>query len=72
MYYTLETRRDSALFDIQVYSRNLENSTEKFPDIVESFRSFLKDGVASIVLDGEVVAYDQDENKILPFQACFS
>lgn len=42
--------------DVQLYSRNQQDFSAKFPSIVEAMRK-LKDDV---VLDGEVVALDQD------------
>eukprot|EP00210_Caulerpa_lentillifera_P002984 g2849.t1 len=54
---------------IFVYSRNFENLTPKYPDIVKRMPQFLKEGVESVVLDCESVAYDQQNQKILPFQA---
>jgi DNA ligase-1 len=53
---------------IQIYSRNAEHNTGKFPDIVAAMPRFMKPGVTSFVLDCEVVAYDREKNKILPFQ----
>lgn len=44
-----------------VFSRNLEDLTQKYPDI-----SSLKINEKSFILDGEVVAYEN--RKILPFQ----
>ncbi len=53
---------------VKIYSRNSEDNTEKYPDIVAMFPGVLQDGVESIVLDAEAVAYDVNEDKILPFQ----
>jgi len=53
---------------IQVYSRNSENMTEKYPDLIKVIKETLKDGVESGIVDSEVVAYDVDNQKILPFQ----
>lgn len=55
---------------VKVYSRNAEDLTEKYPDIVNSIPSALKEehkGV-SFVLDAETVAYDVEKKRILPFQ----
>lgn len=52
-----------------IYSRNSENLTPKYPDIVSRVPQFLKKDVKSVVLDCESVAYDQQNHKILPFQA---
>mmetsp|Transcript_107650 Transcript_107650/g.332526 ORF Transcript_107650/g.332526 Transcript_107650/m.332526 type:complete len:782 (-) Transcript_107650:19-2364(-) len=54
--------------DIQVYSRNSENMTEKYPDVVRVVQETLCDGVQSCIIDSELVAYDQVNGKILPFQ----
>lgn len=53
---------------VKIYSRNSEDNTEKYPDIVALFPEVLQEGVESIVLDAEAVAYDVQEDKILPFQ----
>ena len=54
--------------EVRVFSRNLEDNTVKYPDIVATFKAHLKPGVRSVVLDAEAVAYDRDTKKILPFQ----
>lgn len=53
---------------VHIYSRNAEDMTPRYPDIVSRLRSWLTPGTASIVLDGEAVAWDPDKSKILPFQ----
>ena len=43
--------------------------TAKYPELV-NFSKFYKnkDEVQSLIIDGEIVAYDVVEDKILPFQ----
>ena len=53
---------------VKIYSRNSEDNTGKYPDIIAMFPHVLEDGVKSIVMDAEAVAYDPEQNKILPFQ----
>ncbi|GFR47278.1 hypothetical protein Agub_g8965 [Astrephomene gubernaculifera] len=53
---------------VHIFSRNAENNTPKYPDIVARLRGLLKPHVQSIVFDSEAVAYDPDRKKILPFQ----
>jgi len=53
---------------IHVYSRNSENMTEKYPDVVKVIQETLCDGVESCIIDSELVAYDQVNEKIMPFQ----
>ena len=52
--------------DIKVFTRNLEDVTKQFPDIVK----FVKENVKAknFILDGEAVAYDKKTKKYLPFQ----
>ncbi|KAL0811631.1 hypothetical protein ABMA28_009083 [Loxostege sticticalis] len=51
-----------------IFSRNQENNTSKYPDILRRLPGLLKDSVTSCVLDCEAVAYDVETKKILPFQ----
>jgi DNA ligase-1 len=53
---------------VHIYSRNLESTTAKYPDIVARMASALAQGVKSIVLDGEVQAWDPERKTFLPFQ----
>ena len=51
-----------------MYSRNSEDNTTKYPDIVASIPKLVKPGVKGLVLDCEAVAYDRTLGKLLPFQ----
>jgi DNA ligase 1 len=53
---------------VQIYSRNLESTTAKYPDIVARMGSALAPGIKSIVIDGEVQAWDPENKAFLPFQ----
>ncbi|MQL81886.1 hypothetical protein Taro_014338 [Colocasia esculenta] len=53
---------------VEIYSRNAERNTGKYPDVVGSISRCKKSSVKSFVLDCEVVAYDREKQKILPFQ----
>jgi len=53
---------------IQIYSRNSENMTEKYPDVIEVVKQSLAEDVQSCIIDSELVAFDQVNRKILPFQ----
>lgn len=53
---------------IMVYSRNSENMTEKYPDVIRVIQETLQDNVHSCIIDSELVAYDQTSERILPFQ----
>jgi DNA ligase-1 len=53
---------------IEIYSRNLENMTEAYPDIVEFFNTeFKAEEVKNFILDCEIVPFDQKTGKILNF-----
>ncbi|KAL2507040.1 DNA ligase 1 [Forsythia ovata] len=53
---------------VEIYSRNAERNTGKFPDVVAAITRLKKPSVMSFVLDCELVAYDRVKQKILPFQ----
>ncbi|XP_071797865.1 DNA ligase 1-like [Asterias amurensis] len=55
--------------EIHIYSRNQENNTSKYPDIIKRLPSaYSADKVKSCVLDAEAVAWDRENQQILPFQ----
>ncbi|XP_026489293.2 DNA ligase 1 [Vanessa tameamea] len=54
--------------DAAVFSRNQENNTSKYPDVLRRLPALLRDSVTSCVLDCEAVAYDTETKQILPFQ----
>merc|ERR1711957_602388 len=43
---------------IKVYSRNSENMTEKYPDVIQVVKDALSENVESCIIDSEVVAWD--------------
>uniref|UniRef100_A0A7N0RCX2 DNA ligase n=1 Tax=Kalanchoe fedtschenkoi TaxID=63787 RepID=A0A7N0RCX2_KALFE len=63
---------------IEIYSRNAERNTARFPDVAVTVTRKLenisrvdpcrKSSVNSFILDCEIVAYDRVKNRILPFQ----
>ncbi|CAH9072825.1 unnamed protein product [Cuscuta europaea] len=53
---------------VEIYSRNAECNTGKFPDVVAAISRLKKPSTTSFVLDCELVAYDREKQKILPFQ----
>ncbi|KAL4979202.1 ATP-dependent DNA ligase [Aspergillus desertorum] len=52
---------------VSIFSRHLEQMTEKYPDLVSLVPQIRGGGVSSFILEGEVVAVDQDGN-LQPFQ----
>ncbi|KAG0090749.1 hypothetical protein BGZ92_002275 [Podila epicladia] len=51
-----------------IYSRNSENMSAKYPDVMERLYKFAKSDTKSFVLDCEAVAWDREQKCILPFQ----
>ncbi|KAF8516379.1 DNA ligase I [Gautieria morchelliformis] len=52
-----------------VFSRNSEDMSKKYPDLVEQIPRCIKDSnVKSFVLDAEAVAIERSTGKLLPFQ----
>jgi len=52
----------------KIFSRNSEELSPKYPDILAALNKWVQDGVESFVLDCEAVAWDRDEKRVLPFQ----
>ncbi|KAJ3247776.1 tRNA ligase [Chytriomyces hyalinus] len=53
---------------VTIYSRNSENLSAKYPDIMALIPEVIAPGVTSFVLDCEAVAWDIKKKCILPFQ----
>ncbi|KAK7345957.1 hypothetical protein VNO80_20470 [Phaseolus coccineus] len=53
---------------VEIYSRQAERNTEKFPDVVAAVSRLKKTSVSSFILDCEIVAYDRTTRKVLSFQ----
>ncbi len=51
--------------DARIFSRNLENMTAMFPELVAAA---VRLPVESVILDGEAIAYDPESEEYLPFQ----
>lgn len=53
---------------MQIYSRNCENNTTKYPDIIMRMPNVKLDHIKSFIIDTESVAWDKEKQQILPFQ----
>ncbi|GAB0133723.1 hypothetical protein EsDP_00002120 [Epichloe bromicola] len=51
-----------------IFSRNSEDLSKKYPDILAKLHTWVNDDTKSFVLDCETVAWDVNEKKVLPFQ----
>ncbi|XP_075047419.1 DNA ligase 1 isoform X2 [Mixophyes fleayi] len=54
--------------EVHIYSRNQENNTSKYPDIIARIPQVKRDEVKSCILDSEAVAWDPQKKQIQPFQ----
>lgn len=52
----------------RIFSRNSEELSQKYPDIIASFPKWVAPGTESFVLDAEAVAWDREQERVLPFQ----
>jgi DNA ligase-1 len=52
--------------DVRIFSRNLEEMTHMFPELLEAARQQVKAETA--ILDGEAIAFNPDSEEFLPFQ----
>ena len=53
---------------VSIFSRHLELMTDKYPDLVALVPDIRGDGVSSFILEGEVVAVDQENGDLKTFQ----
>ena len=53
---------------VSIFSRHLELMTEKYPDLVALIPKIRGDGVSSFIMEGEVVAVDQESGELKTFQ----
>ena len=51
-----------------IFSRNSEDLSKKYPDILAKLGTWIKPATKSFVLDCETVAWDLEEKKVLAFQ----
>lgn len=60
----IQTHKDGD--EVKLFSRRLTDVTDQFPDVVNNVRKHVK--AQKAVLDGEVVAYDFENDVFYPFQ----
>ncbi|KAI1451735.1 ATP-dependent DNA ligase [Annulohypoxylon moriforme] len=53
---------------VSIFSRHLEVMTDKYPDLVELVPKIRGEGVSSFIMEGEVVAVDQQTGELKNFQ----
>lgn len=53
---------------VSIFSRNSEDMSKKYPDLVLQLPRCIKESTESFVLDAEAVAIDRTTGKLLPFQ----
>lgn len=51
---------------VELFSRNLENMTHAFPDLIEAVKKEVK--AKSVIMEGEAIAFNPVTNEFLPFQ----
>lgn len=53
---------------VSIFSRHLERMTDKYPDLVSLVPHIRGESVSSFILEGEVVAVNQETGELQPFQ----
>ncbi|KAJ8272672.1 hypothetical protein GJAV_G00092040 [Gymnothorax javanicus] len=54
--------------EVHIFSRNQEDNTTKYPDIISRIPRVKKASVRSCIVDAEAVAWDREKRQIQPFQ----
>jgi DNA ligase-1 len=49
-----------------LFSRNLENMSHMFPDVVSSIKKYVK--AKDVIIEGEALVYNEDTGELMPFQ----
>ncbi len=57
---------EKSSFLVRTFTRNLEETTHQYPDIVEAAKKQIK--ADSVILDGEGIGYNKATGEFLPFQ----
>ncbi len=57
---------DDTQYFVGSYTRNLDDSTNQFPDVIEGVKKQIN--ANSVILDGEAIGYDKTTGKFLDFQ----
>jgi DNA ligase-1 len=52
---------------VVIYSRNREEITESYPELEEAFARVSEAGVGPLIFDGEILGWDLQESRALPF-----
>lgn len=60
--------KEAAAGVASIFSRNSEDLSKKYPDILAKLHTWVKADTKSFVVDCESVAWDVEEKKVLPFQ----
>ncbi|XP_067575664.1 DNA ligase 1 isoform X1 [Pseudorca crassidens] len=54
--------------EVKIFSRNQEDNTGRYPDIISRIHKIKLPSVTSFILDAEAVAWDREKKQIQPFQ----
>ncbi|XP_031314853.1 DNA ligase 1 isoform X3 [Camelus dromedarius] len=54
--------------EVRIFSRNQEDNTGRYPDVISRVPKIKLPSVTSFILDTEAVAWDQEKKQIQPFQ----
>ena len=68
IHYQKEDPQNPGQKKIEIFSRNLENMTQTYPDALKYLEEKVQDDIENFIIDWEIVPFDVIKKKILPFQ----
>ena len=68
IHYQREDPENPSQKKINIFSRNLENMTQTYPDAIEYLAENVSPEIDNFIIDCEIVPFDIIQKKILPFQ----
>jgi len=64
--FRLQVHYSSSKKEVRLFTRNLEDASLMYPDLIEGVKHQIKE--KEVIIEGEAIGYDPDSGNFLPFQ----